>query len=76
MLHRTQILAFGEKAISKVLLATWKWKESILKLIIVSSAFGLDDVLLSNLSKIWKLNFFEYDAKKPGDNFARCSTCN
>jgi hypothetical protein len=29
----------------------------------------------ANLSKIRKLNFPEYDAKKPGDNFARCSTC-
>jgi hypothetical protein len=29
----------------------------------------------SNLNKIWKLNFSEYDAKKPGKNFALCSTC-
>jgi hypothetical protein len=30
----------------------------------------------SNLSKIRKLNFSEYDAKKPRDNFAHCSTNN
>jgi hypothetical protein len=32
-------------------------------------------VSLANLSKIRKLNFSEYDAKKLEDNFARCSTC-
>jgi hypothetical protein len=31
-------------------------------------------VSLSNLSKIWKLKFSEYDAKKLGNNFASCST--
>jgi hypothetical protein len=41
----------------------------------VNSAFGLQDVSISNLSKIRKLNFPEYDAKKPRDNFACCSTC-
>ena len=51
------------------------WKESILELNTVNSAFGLKDVSTANLSKITKLNFPEYDAKKLGDNFARCSTC-
>jgi hypothetical protein len=59
-----------------VLPATWKWKESIPELNTVNSAFGLKDVSISNLSKIRKLNFPEYDAKKLGDNFARCSTYN
>jgi hypothetical protein len=76
MPHRTQTLPSGEKVVSKVLPATWKWKESIPKINIVNSAFGLKDVSLANLSKIWKLNFSEYDTKKPGDNFAWCSTCN
>jgi hypothetical protein len=40
----------------------------------MNSAFGLKDVSISNLSKIRKLNFPEYDAKKPGDNFAHFST--
>jgi hypothetical protein len=31
--HRSCTLAFGEKVVSKVLLATWKWKESTLSLI-------------------------------------------
>jgi hypothetical protein len=75
MPHRSQSLASGEKVVSKVLPATWKWKESIPKLNTVNSAFVLMDVSISNLSKIRKLNFPEYGAKKPGDNFACCSTC-
>jgi hypothetical protein len=75
MLYRFQTLAVGEKVVSKVLPTTWKWKESIPELNTVNSAFGLKDVSISNLSKIRKLNFPEYDAKKPRYNFARYSTC-
>jgi hypothetical protein len=75
MPHRTRTLPSGEKVVSKVLPATWKWKESIPKINTINSAFGLKDVSLANLNKIQKLNFSEYDAKKPRDNFARCSTC-
>jgi hypothetical protein len=59
-----------------VLPATWKWKEPILELNTVNCAFGLKDVSISNVNKMKKLNVPEYDAKKLGDNFARCSTCN
>jgi hypothetical protein len=75
MPHRSQTIASGEKVVSKVLPATWKWKESIPELNTVNSAFGLKDVSISHLSKIKKMNFPEYDTKKPRDNFARCSTC-
>jgi hypothetical protein len=75
MLHRSQMLASGKKVVSKVLPAKWKWKESIPELNTVNSTFGLKDVSVSNLSKIRKLNFPEYDAKKHGDNFVHCSTC-
>jgi hypothetical protein len=75
MSYRSQTLTSSKKVVSKVLPATWKWKESIPKIDIVNSAFGLKDVLISNLSKIWKLNFPEYDAKKPGDNFSHCFIC-
>jgi hypothetical protein len=75
MSHRSRTLPSSEKVVSKVLLATWKWKESIPELNTVNSAFRLQDVSISNLSKIRKLNFPEYDAKKPGDNFAHCSNC-
>ena len=75
MPHRSQTLAFSDKVVSKVLLATWKWKESMSELNTVNNAFRLKDVSISYLSKIKKMNFPEYDAKKPGDNFAHCSTC-
>jgi hypothetical protein len=75
MPHRSRTLPSGEKVVSKVLPMTWKWKKSIPELNTVNSAFGLQDVSISNLSRIRKLNFPEYDAKKPGDNFACCSTC-
>ena len=74
MPHRSRTLASSEKVVSKVLLTTWKWKDSMPELNIVNSAFGLKDVSISHLSKIMKMNFPEYDAKKLGDNFARCST--
>ena len=41
----------------------------------VNTSFGLKEVLLSNLSKIRRRSFEEYDAKRPGDNFAWCSSC-
>jgi hypothetical protein len=75
MPHRSRILASGEKVVSKVLPATWKWRESIPEINTMNSAFGLKDISLLYLSMIRKLNFLEYDAKKPGDNFAHCSTC-
>ena len=75
MQHRLQTLMSGDKVVSKVLPATWKWKESIPELNTINSAFGLKDVSISYLSTIRKLNFPEYDAKKPVDNFTRCSTC-
>jgi hypothetical protein len=68
------MLSSGEKVVSKVVPATWKWKESIPELNTVNNAFGLQNVSISSLNKIRKLNFPEYDTKKPGDNFARCST--
>ena len=76
MPHRLRTLPSGEKVVSKVLPITWKWKESMPELNTVNSTFGLKDVSISHLSKIMKMNFPEYDAKKPGDNFARCSTYN
>jgi hypothetical protein len=73
MPHRFQILVSGEKVVSNVLPAMWKWKESILKLNTINSAFGLKYSSISNLSKIRKLNFHEYDLKKHENNLARCS---
>jgi hypothetical protein len=68
MPHRTRTLPSGNKIVLKVLHATWKWKESISEINTVNSTFGLQDVSLSSLSKIRKLNFSEYDTKKLGNN--------
>ena len=40
-----------------------------------NAVFGLKGVSASNISRIRKWDFKYYDAKKLGDNFARCSTC-
>ena len=61
--------------VSKVLLATRKWKDTIPEVNEVNTSFGLKEVSLSNLSKIRQHSFEEYDAKRPRDNFARCSSC-
>ena len=61
--------------VSKVLPAAWKWKETIPEVNEVNTSFRSKEVSLSNLSKIRWHSFEEYDAKRPGDNFSRCSTC-
>ena len=75
MPHRTRVLSTGDTVVAKVLPPTWRWKEAIPELNEVNSSFGLREVSLSNLSKIRRRSFEEYDAKRPGDNFARCSSC-
>ena len=74
MSHRSRVLTFGKKVVTKVLPATWIWKETIPELNEVNNSFGLKEVSLSNLSKIRHCSFEEYDAKRPGDNFAWCSS--
>ena len=69
MLHRSRVLTSRKKVVTKVLLATWKWKETIPKLNEVNKSFGLKEVSLSNLSKIRECSFEEYDAKRPRDYF-------
>ena len=75
MPHRSRVLTCGKKVVTKVLPATWKWKDTVPHVNEVNKSFGLKHVSLSNLSKIRRRSFEEYDAKKPGDNFARCSSC-
>ena len=75
MPHRFQVLASGKKVVSKVLFATWKWKETIPEVNEVNTLFEFKEVSLSNLSKIRWHSFEEHDAKRPRDNFARCSSC-
>lgn len=68
-------LVSGEKVVSMSLTSSWKWKDSLPQVNDVNMNYGLKGISLSNLSKIRKVSFLQYDAKKPGDNFARCSTC-
>ena len=75
MPHRSRVLTSRKKVVSKFLCATWKWKDTIPKVNEVNTSFGLKEVSLSNLSKICRHSFEDYDAKRPGDNFARCSSC-
>ena len=76
MLYRSHVLSSGEKVVTKVLPATWKWKDTIPELNKVNTSFGLKEVLESNVNKIRRRSFEEYNAKKPGDNFTWCSNCN
>ena len=75
MPHRTQSLKAGEKVVSKILLASFQWKDQLKKLNNTNAAFGLKEISTSNLSKIRSTKFSEFDVKKAGDNFARCATC-
>lgn len=75
MPHRTRTLESGKKVVSMILPATFQWKDTISEINTMNATFGLKEVSTSNLSKIRKVNFLEYDVKRPGDNFARCSTC-
>ena len=70
MPHRSHVLSSGEKVVTKVLHTTWKWKDTIPELNKVNTSFGLKEVLESNVNKIKRRSFEEYDAKKPEDNFA------
>ena len=75
MSHRAHTLPSREKVVSKVLLATFKWKETISKVNAANVVFGLKEVSVLNISRTRKKKFPEYNTKKPGDNFTRCAKC-
>jgi len=75
MPHRSWTLKAGDKIVSKILPASFQWKGQMKKLNDTNAAFGLRGISTSCLSKIRSTKFSEYDVKKPGDNFARCATC-
>ena len=75
MPHRTRTLKSGDKVVSMCLPSTFQWKGKMKEINDVNAAFGLPEVSISNLSKIRSSKFSEYEVKKPGDNFARCSLC-
>ena len=75
MPHRTCTTKFGEKVVSMILPATFQWKDQIPKLNEANATFGLREVSSSNLNKIRRSTFPEYNVKRPVDNFERCGIC-
>ena len=75
MPHCMRTTKFGEKVVSMILLATFQSKDQISKIIEANAIFGLRHVSSSNMSKMRRSRFPEYDVKRPGDTFARCGTC-
>ena len=75
MLHKTRVLPFGENIVAKILPTNFKWKDQIPFVDEHLADCGLLLLLASNLSKISRLKYPEYFAKKLGVNFACCSTC-
>ena len=74
MPHNTWVLPSGEKVVAKVLPSNFKWKDQIPLVDEHLADYELLPLSASNLSKILQLSYPEYYAKKPGENFARCST--
>ena len=70
MLHRMTIVEIGENVVSKCLLSSWRWKDSLLKINIVNVQFGLNKVSPSSLSRIRNKSFLECSPKSQGDSFA------
>ena len=75
MPHKTRVLLSGEKVVAKGLSSNFKWKDQIPLVDEYLDDCGLLPLKASNLSKIRQLSYPEYYANKPGDNFARYSTC-
>ena len=75
MPHMSRVLSSGETAVAKILSANLKWRDQIPTIDAHLSACGLPNISPSSLSKVRKLHFFDYNAKRPGDNFARGSVC-
>jgi len=75
MPHKSCVLPSGEVTVAKVLPASFKWKDQIPTIDAHLSDCGLAHISTSGLSKIRRAHFSDFNAKRPGDNFARCSTC-
>ena len=75
MPYHTRTTKSREKVVSMILLATFQWKDQIPKINEANAAFGLREVSSSNMNKMRRSRFLEYDVKWLGDNFARCGTC-
>ena len=75
MPHKAKMLTTGVKVVSRSLPSSFKWKDAIPAINVINESLGLKCIAQSTLSKIRMAKFSEYSKKAPGDNFARCSTC-
>jgi len=75
MPHKTRTLPSGEKVVQMVLPTGTKWKNILVDVNEVGEKVGCGPISLSKLSVIKNQQFAEYITKRPGDKFARCSTC-
>lgn len=75
MPHKSRLLPSGDTTVAKILPANFKWKDQIPAIDTHLAEYGLPTISPSGLSKVRKLHFSDYNAKRPGDNFARCSVC-
>ena len=75
MPHKAKMLTTGVKVVLRSLPSSFKWKDAIPRINHINERLGLKCIAQSTLSKIRKAKFSEYSKKAPGDNFARCSTC-
>ena len=63
MPHKTKTLHSGEKVVSMCLPSSFPWNESLPNINEVNAQFGLPNVLVGGLSRIWKESFPEYAPK-------------
>ena len=75
MPHKTRTLPTGEKVVQMVLPAGTKWKTILADINDVGQKVGCGPISLSKLSVIKNQQFAEYITKRPGDKFARCTSC-
>ena len=75
MPHKTRTLSTGEKVVQMVLPMGTKWKNILTDINEVGRKTGCGPISLSKLSVIKNQQFAEYILKRPGDKFARCTTC-
>jgi hypothetical protein len=75
MPHKTRTLASGEKVVQMVLPTGTKWKNILTDINEVGRRAGCGPISSSKLSVIKNQQFAEYILKRPGDKFARCTTC-
>ena len=75
MPHRSITLPTRESVVTKTLLSSFKWKDTLPTLNSINSGLELKQISKSGLSRIINTSFLEYEKKRDGDNFALCREC-